>query len=361
VTGWALDAVGISKVDIWREPVGSEPAGLVYIGDAVFVPGARPDVASTFPTYPRVNWAGWGYLLLTNFLPNPNGSRGSGNGTYMLHALAHNLNGVVVDLGTRALTVDNLDATQPFGTIDTPAQGAAVFGSAYVNFGWALTPMPGMIPVDGTTITVNVDGITLGHPNYNQFRGDIATYFTGYANSNGAIGFFYIDTTKLTNGLHTINWSVFDNKVRGNGVGSRFFNVLNLANGLSTQPVAVILSDPGALAASNLDASLQDEYSNQIIERRLPVKNEVLSLDVEEMDRIEVPVGGTSGYLVANGERQPLPIGSTLQGGVFYWQLAPVFLGEYNMFFEQPGARPTHLRVVVHPKSYSSGEAQGTQ
>jgi hypothetical protein len=86
-----------------------------------------------------------------------------------------------------------------------------------------------------------------------------------------------------------------------------------------------------------------------------PVGEEMLSLDVEEMDLIEVPLGGTSGYVVANGERQPLPIGSTLQGGVFYWQLAPVFLGEYNMVFERPGARPTHLRVVVHPKNYSTG------
>ena len=43
VTGWALDAVEVVKVDIWREPVGSEPAGaLIFIGDAVFVEGARP-------------------------------------------------------------------------------------------------------------------------------------------------------------------------------------------------------------------------------------------------------------------------------------------------------------------------------
>jgi hypothetical protein len=82
---------------------------------------------------------------------------------------------------------------------------------------------------------------------------------------------------------------------------------------------------------------------------------------VEEMDRIEVPLGATSGYMAANGERQPLPAGSTLQGGVFYWQLAPVFLGEYNLIFERPGARPTNLRVIVRPKTYSSGEPQAVQ
>ena len=356
VTGWALDSIGITKVDIWREPIGSEPPGLNYIGDAVFVSGARPDVASSFPTYPSANRAGWGYLLLTNFLPNANGAKGSGNGRYTLHALAHNRAGATVDLGARTIAVDNADATVPFGTIDTPAQGATVWGNAYVNFGWALTPMPGNIPLDGTTITVNVDGVTVGHPSYNQFRGDIANLFPGYANSNGAIGFAYIDTTQLTNGLHSISWSVYDNKNRGNGVGSRFFNVLNVGTTGTSAPI-----EASSAALNEPVASSQDGDSGQSTQQLAPLTDEVLSMEVEEMDRVEVPLGGTSGYLVANGEREPLPVGSTLQGGVFYWQLAPVFLGEYNMVFERPGARPVHLRVVVHPKTYSSGEAQAAQ
>ena len=351
VTGWALDAIGITKVDIWREPIGSEPPGLQYIGDAVFVSGARPDVASSFPSYPSADRAGWGYLLLTNFLPNANGARGSANGTYVLHALAHNRGGATVDLGSKTIVVDNADATVPFGTIDTPAQGATVWGDAYLNFGWALTPMPDSIPTDGSTITVNVDGITVGHPNYNQFRGDIASLFPGYANSNGAIGFAYVDTTRLTNGLHSISWGVWDNKIRGNGIGSRFFNVLNVNSNGTAAPIVTSLAPLGDEAP---DVSLPQSVI-------AAATGEELSMDIEEMDRIEVPVGGTAGYVVANGLRQPLPVGSTLQGGVFYWQLAPVFLGEYNLVFERPGARPAHLRVVVHPKTYSSGEAAVAQ
>ena len=354
VTGWALDTIGITKVDIWREPVGPEPPGLVYIGDAVFVNGARPDVAAAFSTYPNANTAGWGYLLLTNFLPNANGARGPGNGTYVLHALAHNRSGATVDLGAHAIMVDNKDAIQPFGNIDTPAQGATVWGNAYVNFGWAVTPMPAMIPTDGTTITANVDGISVGHPTYNQFRGDIATIFPGFANSNGAIGFVYIDTTKLSNGLHTISWNVWDNEIRGNGVGSRFFNVINVGNSPTSAPVDSSLAAPVEPVLS------EGGRSSPALVHASPA-GETLSMDVEEMDHIEVPLGATSGYVVAHGERQPLPIGSTLQGGVFYWQLAPVFLGEYDMEFEHPDAAPTRLRVVVHPKTYSSGERQAVQ
>ena len=48
-----------------------------------------------------------------------------------------------------------------------------------------------------------------------------------YANSNGAVGYYYIDTTTLTNGIHTIGWLVYDNAGRGAGIGSRFFWVQN--------------------------------------------------------------------------------------------------------------------------------------
>jgi hypothetical protein len=43
----------------------------------------------------------------------------------------------------------------------------------------------------------------------------------------GAVGFFHINKTTLTNGVHTISWNVFDNLGRGEGLGSRYFNVLN--------------------------------------------------------------------------------------------------------------------------------------
>jgi len=229
VTGWALDTVGVQKVQIWRNPIGSEPVasnGLVYIGDATFVPGARPDVQAAYSSYPLNNRAGWGYLMLTNGLPNNGSPSGLGNGTYTLHAIATSLDGNAADLGTKTITCDNTDSRIPFGTIDTPLQGATVSGTV-VNFGWALTPLPDSIPIDGSTITVYVDNQPLGHPVYNQYRADIATGFPGYANSNGAIGYFYLDTTTLSNGLHTIGWSLTDNNGRAAGIGSRFFWVQN--------------------------------------------------------------------------------------------------------------------------------------
>jgi hypothetical protein len=191
------------------------------VGDAVFVDGARPDVAAAYPTYPANTRAGWGYMLLTNMLPN------HGNGTYKLWLHAVDREGRQTLLGTRTFTCSNAAATLPFGTLDTPAQGATVGGSAYVVFGWALTPVPGAIPADGSTIWVYVDGVPVGHPVYDQYRADIATLFPGYANSNGAVGYYVLDTTTLSSGMHSIAWLVTDDQGRSQGIGSRYFWVAN--------------------------------------------------------------------------------------------------------------------------------------
>jgi len=200
---------------------------LVYIGDTVFVVGSRPDVEGDFPKAPLNYRAGWGYLMLSTGLPNNGGSPGPGNGTYKLHAIAHNKTGALLDLGTRTITVDDAHAVKPFGAIDTPGQGATISGTAYVNFGWVLTPQPCAVPTDGSTIWVGIDGQLLGHPVYDNYRSDIATGLPGYANSNGAVGYYYLDTTKFSNGVHTIGWLATDNCGRTDGMGSRFITVLN--------------------------------------------------------------------------------------------------------------------------------------
>ena len=126
-------------------------------------------------------------------------------------------------LGTRTMTCANASATKPFGAIDTPMQGGTASGAGYMNFGWALTPQPKLIPIDGSTITVMVDGTPLGTVDYNHERPDIEALFPGFQNTagaNGAVGFRVIDTTTLTNGLHTISWTVVDTKARSRGSGA---------------------------------------------------------------------------------------------------------------------------------------------
>ncbi|MCU0479114.1 MAG: PQQ-dependent sugar dehydrogenase [Chloroflexi bacterium] len=221
VTGWALDDTSVHSVEIWRSPVAGETQGSVFVGQATFVPGARPDVAAAHPALPNADRAGWGYMLLTNMLP------AGGNGSYALQAWAVDGDGSRTLLGSKTITCANATATKPFGTIDTPAQGQTVSGSAYAVFGWALTPPPGTVPIDGSTIWVYVDGVPVGHPAYNLYRSDVAALFPGYANTDGAVGLFVLDTTTLANGIHSIAWSVTDELGRTDGIGSRYFWVQN--------------------------------------------------------------------------------------------------------------------------------------
>ena len=223
VTGWAVDDFGVSAVDIYRSPMAGEAVqanGLVFLGAGTLVEGARPDVAGAFSTHPLSAKAGWGFMLLTNMLPN------QGNGVFTIWVVARDYDGRSTILGNRRIDARNSTATLPFGTIDTPGQGETVSGTV-VNFGWALTPPPNAIPTDGSTIDVYVDSVFRGHPSYNEFRADIASLFPGYANTNGAIGFFMLDTTTLANGVHSIAWVVRDNAGNAQGIGSRYFTVAN--------------------------------------------------------------------------------------------------------------------------------------
>jgi hypothetical protein len=342
VTGWALDDLGIECVQIFREDKGS----ILFIGDAVFIKGARPDIEQAYPGYPNNHKAGWGYMMLTNFLPN------GGNGTFNIHAIATDLEGNQVTLGTKTIICDNANAVKPFGAIDTPAQGGTASGSDYINFGWTLTPLPNTIPVDGSTIQVWVDGLFLGNPIYNQYREDIATLFPNYNNSNGAVGYFYLDTTKYENGVHTIAWSAEDDAGNADGIGSRYFTIQNLA-----ECTAKSAERSDNLARFHDFSKIPIDYSepigvikgfnrNGIPLKSYPDGNGNITIEIRELERIEVrlfPVGtgglahllSSTGFQVIGGQLRPLPIGSTLdrKNGVFCWQPGPGFIGEYRLVF----------------------------
>ena len=342
VTGWALDNIEVTSVAIYREPMtGEQPQsnGLMFIGNASLVADARPDLQATFPSAPWNYRAGWGYMMLTNFLPG-------GNGTFNLHAIATNKAGQTFDLGTHTIMVDNAHASKPFGTIDTPDQGATAAGSAYINFGWALTQNPRCIPLDGSTIFVYIDGVPVGHPNYNHLRSDVAGLFPGLCNSNGAIGFYSIDTTQLANGVHTISWSVTDNGGHSDGVGSRYFTVANAGGGN-----APAVEEPIGPAGVGAVALRRNHAETQTLSAGTDGS---YTVEVEELGVLELHLGAVTGQMLVDGQNAPLPVGSTLQSGVFYWHAALGFLGEYPLVFERPDGSQIRVRVNVRAKGYLS-------
>jgi hypothetical protein len=354
-TGWALDDVGIQTVRLFRET----PDSLLYIGDAVLVEGARPDVELSYPGYPGNHKAGWGYMMLTNFLPN------QGNGTFTIHAAAIDLEGNQVTLGTKTVTVNNANAVNPFGTIDTPAQGGLVSGGDYINFGWVLTPRPNIIPRDGSTIQVWLDGEPKGHPVYNIYRADIASLFPGYKNSDGAVGYFYLDTTQYDNGVHTMQWTAADNSGNIDGIGSRYFTIANNSlkqastnrHGPQTYP-----ADTANPLKAEMDFSaiaLRTGFNEKAAARLIyPADNGVITIEIKELERIELnfEMKLTAAYQVVGRRYGSLPWGASLDSekNIFYWQPGPGFIGRYRLLFFKTG-RPgrqarKEVEVIIKPR-----------
>jgi len=349
ITGWALDDVTVQDVKIYQ----GDENSLVYIGDAVFVEGARPDIEAAYPDYPSNYKAGWGYMLLTNYFPH------GGNGDYRLHAVATDINGNRVDLGMKTITVDNANAVKPFGYIDTPLQGGVVSGKHFVNFGWALTPPPNYIPTDGSTIDVWIDGVKRGHPIYNNYREDIAAIFPNYANSNGAVGYFYLDAAAYETGIHTIAWTVLDSAGNSDGIGSRYFSIQNAGNDKSCRgsaafspcspvfdlysPVIDRFGAVGVIKGYREDAAAAPQTV-------YPDENGIIAFEIKELERLEIQFSPG----VANVS--PLPIGSTLDTdrGIFYWQPGPGFIGQYRfVFIEKEETGPVNrkeIAVTIVPK-----------
>ncbi|MCP4216162.1 MAG: BACON domain-containing protein, partial [bacterium] len=336
VTGWAVDDVGLESVKIYREDAGS----LAYIGDALFVEGARDDIAALYPDYPASYQAGWGYMLLSHFLPN------GGNGTYTLHAIATDTAGQQTTLGTKTFTCNNADAVKPFGAIDTPSQGGMASGSSFKNQGWVLTPMPGQMPTDGSTIDVYVDGVNLGHPAYNKNRPDIASLFPTYANKDGAGGTFVLDTTAYENGVYTIAWIAADNLGNSDGIGSRFFQVQNngsVHNG-SANSRRTSVREKETLSQLPLDnrgpVSVSKGYNGRQ-KRVRPGKSGMVTVESRECERVVISffnesTAGEAGKVNSRVRNiSDLPIGSTLNAdtGMFYWLPGPGFVGQYEFDF----------------------------
>jgi hypothetical protein len=345
VTGWALDDLGVTRVRILRDPVPGEGSALVFIGNAVLVEGARPDVAAAFSALPFNRRAGWGYLMLTNFLPN------EGNGTFRLHAYADDVEGRSTLLGSRTIAVANSSATMPFGAIDTPGQGETVSGTVN-NFGWVLAPGARRADVPGGgTVDVFVDGVRVGSPTGWSSRSDLSALFPAsrYHGIGSALAVFTFDTTTLGDGVHTIAWGVTDNHGGAAGVGSRHFTVANgsgativaaaNAAGSSSANVLPIAARRGFDAATPMQAIGPDAAGR-------------VTIDGEELDRLELQVPGvTSGRLTAADGASALPIGSTLDvaSETFTWQPGAGFVGTYDLAFDTAHG-PRAVRIVLHPK-----------
>ncbi len=154
----------------------------------------------------------------------------------------------------------------------------------------------------------------------------------------------------MTNGLHSIAWSVTDNGGRIEGIGSRLFTVAN-SSPLTEGPSSFLRKKSARRSSAREGIWLRTGYNPESPLQRI----EDGAIQVEQAERIELHLPGEieRGCLLIGDECRDLPVGSTLDRteGIFYWGIDPAFLGAYTLRFEGASA-PAEVQIAVHPQGH---------
>ena len=354
ITGWAIDRVGITTIRIYRASVAGEPQGLVYIGDAIRVFGARPDLLMAYGGFAESRLGGWGLMLLSNVLP------GGGSGTFTFFAYAEDFEGNNTLLGTKTVTFDNTTATKPFGTIDVPAQGQTVSGTI-ANLGWVLTPQPKTIPIDGSTIRAYIDGELLSavsqfqlstsrregvFPWSREFRWSRSALLDRYDDARGRCAHHRVGRRGRCR--------------RGRGDRQPVFTVQNGASSLVWAPAD---SSRSAGTLTQLPTLATDVWWRAGIDdtgwatRAETDAKGNRTLRVTRGQRVEIfldptlaaACGTYEGHLLTGEVAGPLPLGASLDArlGIFRWQPGAEVSGTFSFVFAQRGCDAVERRIPL--------------
>ena len=223
------------------------------------------------------------------------------------------------------------------------------------------------------------------------------------ANSNGAAGYFYLDTTGYANGVHSIQWTAKDNAGNIDGIGSRYFTIANTGGTSSQMKSGVFNIQLSMLNVKHVEISSNPvDYSepigirkgfreNERLQEIYPDDSGVLDIKIRELERVEIHLDRTAwrmaqsseqivktkmeggpvnhnwmGFLVIGDQLRTLPVGSTLdrEKGIFYWQPGVGFVGDYEFVFVSTGEinkRKVKIRVKILPKIEIKNSNKGHQ
>jgi hypothetical protein len=195
VRGWFLDVNGVSKIEVLVD--GS------VVGEATYGL-ARPDVLNAYPEYNNGN-AGFKYSLDATKLVQ---------GQHTMIIREFNTNGEQSILDERTFYVSHT-----VGNLESPQKDQNVKGIYNVR-GWFLDVS------EVSKIEVLVDGSVVGEATYGLARPDVLNAYPEY--NNGNAGFKYsLDTTKLSQGQHTIIIREYNIKGEQTDLNERIFNISN--------------------------------------------------------------------------------------------------------------------------------------
>jgi hypothetical protein len=189
VGGWSIDPV--AAISSMAGTVDGAPVS----NFTVLYGGSRPDVCAVYTGSLGCPNVGFNALLDTTLLSD---------GTHMLELTAYPAQGQPFTV-TRQITVGNLNssANPVLIAIDTPSQSSSSITSysATAAFGgWAIANNSTAIQ----SVEVSVDGVVNGTASYGGSRPDVCAVFPGKTGCPNVGWNYLLDTTRLTDGTHTL-------------------------------------------------------------------------------------------------------------------------------------------------------------
>lgn len=150
-----------------------------------------------------------------------------------------------------------------------------------------------------------------------------------------------LDTTGMSNGLHSLAWSITDSASRIEGIGSRNFEVLNGATD----------ARPGVASAERWGVGatpvwVREGFGDTDWQVLTPGSDGVRRATVSVPGRVELAVEHDidAASLVIGGVSHALPVGASLVGGRLMWAPGPGYFGDYRLVLLHGGV---HTEVVV--------------
>ncbi len=209
VTGWALNPLTISKIELWVDDQ--------YQHDALLnLP--RIDVVEAYPDWPGIHSARPGFI--TGFRADR-----LTNGPHTVEMRVYSSDGAVNFLGRRTITINNTVNQSPFGYLDIPdGSGVKNVSGAFPVSGWAAD-------LDGIDrIEVLFDGGVVQGAMHGDPRPDVGATFPDFSGANFSGFVANIDSTRLDNGVHTVTVIATDRKGVAATIGHRTVQVINNDN-----------------------------------------------------------------------------------------------------------------------------------
>ena len=180
--GWAFDSnAAVSKVTVSIDGV--------IVGNAMYG-GARPDVCAAFPNKPGCPNVGWNFRLSTT---------GFSNGNHTISVTATAVNGDVATAGAPFVVANPTGGTPLRMNIDQPSAQNAIVTGVMAFTGWAVDDNAFI-----STVSISVDGLYKGVAGYGGNRPDVCAALPGRPDCPHVGWAFWLDTTLLTNGPHTL-------------------------------------------------------------------------------------------------------------------------------------------------------------